>query len=300
MTPGFSSSTMTRRTTECPLLRRWALRLLAVECIALLRHTEANNGEVETEEEIRVEDWFNMFRFQVALGVVIFGIHLIFYTDVSMYCFLRQYRNQDLKEDTLGTVISCEEASGYHKKYEITVLYSAIEPTLKGDPRKNSVPKEFIFTTFSDWNTPRGTSIKLCCIKGRPRSARTYDEIEKEERRLESLLYSRGFVVLIPAVLLLVCFLIMSAFDILKFKSAKTHFLGWTLMLLVVVGSTIFSRWICHRNYYHLMLQTYLAATPIKSTRASSAYKVKGESDSKNEPLIDPESNMPVAVLLLL
>ena len=284
-----------RRTTKCPFLRRWALRLLAVECIALLLHTEANNGEVETEEEIRVEDWFDMFRFQVALGVVIFGIHLIFYSDISMYCFLRQYRSKDLKEDTLGTVISCEEASGYHKKYEITVLYSAIEPTLKGDPRKTSVPKEFVFTTFSDWNTPRGTAIKLCCIKGRPRSACTYDAIEKEERRLESLLYSRGIVVLIPAVILLAFFAIMSAFDIHKFKSAKTHFLGWTLMLVVVVGSTIFSRWICHRNYYHERLQNYFSATPVNSARASTAYKVKGESDSRKEPLIDPESNMPVA-----
>ena len=107
-------------------------------------------------------------------------------------------------------------------------------------------------------------------------------------------------MVLIPAVLLLVCFVIMSAFDILKFKSVKTHLLGWTLMLMVVVGSTIFSRWICHRNYYHEMMQKYLAATPIKSTRASSAYKAKGESESKNEPLIDPEANTPVAVLLLL
>ena len=257
----------------------------------LLLSARADNDNVETEEEIRVEDWFNIIRFQVALAIVIFGCHLILYSDVAMWLFLKQYKDTELKQDIEGTVLSCVEAKGYHKKYEIILMYSSMEPINdKASSKKKLVPKEFIVKSLTDWKTPRGTKVKLNCIKSYPRSACTSDIIEKELERLQSLLLSRGMVVLLPAILLLGLFVTMSVIDISKFNSAKTHAIGFSLLASIMVGATMFSSWMCHQNFIRERQHTYLSAIPINQAKEIDIRN----SDSKQEPLIDPESNTPV------
>jgi hypothetical protein len=146
----------------------------------LLCNVVHGDGDGESEEEVLVEDWFDLIRYLMGLAFLIFGIFFVLYSVIATYSMLRCYNKTG--RIVTGEVLPCTDVPGHVKKFEIEVLYSADTPQFKDSRNKFRYPdametKEYLRRFQTDLKTPRGSMIELITLPGIPTSACTSEMI---------------------------------------------------------------------------------------------------------------------------
>jgi multisubunit Na+/H+ antiporter MnhB subunit len=77
------------------------------------QYNSSNDYEYDAEEEERVhemlvDDWYDLIRYLVGLGVCIFGLIGLYFHQFASYYFLKKYARPRETERRIGRVLSCE------------------------------------------------------------------------------------------------------------------------------------------------------------------------------------------------
>jgi hypothetical protein len=254
------------------------------------------DGDDESEEEVLVEDWFDLIRYLMGLAFLIFGIFFVLYSDIATYSMLRCYNKTG--RIVPGEVLSCEDVPGHVKKFEIEVLYSADTAQFKDSRNKFRYPdametKEYLRRFQTDWKTPRGSMIELIILPGIPTSACTSEMIRLKLNSLSKLgtgLIAKLGLVLPPALTLIGIFSYLVYRKVTEFSSRRTFVTSLVVVGLCLILFLFISLSICDHQFQDRKRRVFHSAVCVRRKNGSR------RSYTKETPLIQYNEEIPVVV----
>jgi hypothetical protein len=256
---------------------------------------KAVHGNDETEEEILIEDWFNLIRYMMGLAFLIFGILFLLYSDIGTYSLLRSYNK--LGRSIPGEVLSCAEIPGHVKKFEIEVLYSAESPKYKDYRKQFRYPdametREYLRRFQTDWKTPRGSMVELIILPGIPTSACTSEMIDLKLYSISKLgtLPAKLCMVLPPALTLICLFSYLAYRQVMDFSSNSSFVTSYIVVVSCLMLFVLISWSICDVQFQEMKRKVFHSAVCVR--RKSGGPR----RFDKEAPLIQYNEDIPVVV----
>jgi hypothetical protein len=231
-----------------------------------------DSSDDSSSDEQKLENWYALARYLIALGFIIVGATQVLYGHVESYKFLKGYQNEANR--IAGQVLSCDELPGHIKKYEMQVLYSAPAHKCVNDRRSQFrypdalVDRYYLRRFETNWLTPRGSLIELLLLRGLPRSACTNEMIDS---KLQQHSHTFTVMILVPSLILLSAFLYLSIAEIQKFaNSEKEKWIAGSLLTGCLI-LYIFLGW--STSEYRFQQRTrniFLSAVPMRKKLSES------------------------------